>query len=57
MKAVQILGVGFVLLLVGGWVANIVKFVGMLDGGITAMFVARGAGMFLAPLGSVLGFF
>ena len=51
----------FVCLLVlvglGGWVANVVKFIGMIDGGITAMFIARGVGIFAAPLGAVLGFF
>ena len=40
-----------------GWVMNIVKFVGMLDGGITAMFIARIVGIFFAPLGGILGFF
>ena len=40
----------------GGWIANIVKFLGMLDGGVTAMFIARIAGVFIAPLGAVLGF-
>lgn len=39
------------------WVANIVKFIGMLDGGVTTMFIARGIGIFAAPLGAVLGFF
>lgn len=42
---------------IGGWLANIVKFVGMLDGGISAMFIARIVGMVLAPLGVVLGYF
>jgi len=42
---------------VGGWIANIVKLIGMLDGGVTAMFVARVAGVFIAPFGSILGFF
>lgn len=40
-----------------GWIANIVKLIGLLDGGLTAMFVARCVGVFFAPLGSVLGFF
>lgn len=42
---------------VGGWIANIIKFVGMLDGGVTAMFIARIVGFFLLPLGVVLGYF
>lgn len=40
-----------------GWVWNIVKFIGMLDGSITAMFVARAVGIIIAPFGSILGFF
>lgn len=40
-----------------GWLWNIVKFVGLLDGGVTAMFVARIVGIFFAPLGCVLGYF
>lgn len=47
----------FALLGIGGWVANIVKLIGILDGGLTAMFVARIVGVFAAPLGAVLGFF
>lgn len=42
-----------------GWVWNIVKIVqSMPDGlvGITGMFVARCIGVFLAPLGGVLGY-
>lgn len=30
----------FWLACVGGWLANVVKFIGMLDGGVTAMFTA-----------------
>lgn len=44
------------LVAIGGWVANIVKFIGMLDGNITVMFIARAVGIAVAPLGSVLGF-
>jgi hypothetical protein len=40
-----------------GWVANIIAFVNMLDGGVTAMFIARIVGIFFAPLGAVLGYF
>lgn len=41
----------------GGWVANIVKFIAMLDGGVTSMFIARGVGIFAAPFGAILGYF
>jgi hypothetical protein len=39
-----------------GWVANIIKLIAILDGGLTAMFVARIVGVFAPPLGVVLGF-
>jgi hypothetical protein len=42
---------------IGGWIANIVKFVGMMDGGVTTMFIARIVGVVAAPLGAVLGYF
>lgn len=42
---------------VGGWVANIIKLIDMLDGSVTAMFVARCVGIFVAPFGAILGFF
>ena len=41
---------------IGGWVANIVKFVNMDFAQVTGMLVVRGIGIFLAPLGAVLGF-
>lgn len=40
-----------------GWIANIIKLIGMLDGGVTAMFIARIAGIPVAPLGGILGYF
>lgn len=39
-----------------GWVLNIIKLVGMVDGEITTMFVLRIVGIFAAPLGAVLGY-
>lgn len=41
----------------GGWIANIIKLFGMLDGGVTAMFIARIVGIFAAPVGAILGYF
>ncbi len=38
-----------------GWGMNIVKAFYMLDGPITAMFVARAVGVFVAPIGAILG--
>lgn len=46
-----------VILAIGGWIANVVKLVGLLGGEITAMFIARIVGIFMAPFGAVLGFF
>lgn len=40
----------------GGWIANIVKLVGSNFDPITGMVVARAIGIFVAPLGAVLGF-
>ena len=48
--------IGLWVAVIGGWIANVVKFVGMLEGGVTAMFVARIVGMVLAPLGVILGY-
>ena len=42
---------------IGGWIANIVKLIGMVDGSVTTMFVLRVVGIFAAPLGSILGYF
>ena len=41
----------------GGWVANIVKLIGMDFANITGMLIVRAAGIFVPPLGAVLGFF
>lgn len=40
-----------------GWALNIIAVVGSLDAGLTGLFVLRIVGIFVAPLGSVLGFF
>lgn len=46
-----LLGVG-----AGGWVANVVKLVGLgADAGL-GIFIVRAAGIFVPPLGAVLGF-
>jgi hypothetical protein len=46
-----------VVLGIGGWIANIVKLVGMDFAHITGMLVVRGLGVIVPPLGAVLGFF
>lgn len=52
---------GIVMLLgVVGWVWNIVKLVGLAGAepfAVTAMFVLRVAGIPIAPLGAIVGFF
>lgn len=45
-----------ILVLGGGWIANIVKLVGIVGGEITGMLIARAIGVFVAPMGAVLGF-
>ena len=41
---------------IGGWVWNIVKIAESMDATVTGMFVARCIGVFVAPVGSILGF-
>lgn len=47
---------GVALLAVGGWVANIIKLIGSSFDPMTGIVIARVIGVFLAPLGAVLGF-
>ena len=47
----------FVLFMLIGWVMNLVKLLGMLDGEMSALFVSRVVGLFIAPFGSLMGFF
>lgn len=47
----------FAILMFIGWVMNIYDVVQMLDGDITGKFLLKFVGIFLAPLGSVLGWF
>jgi hypothetical protein len=41
---------------VTGWVLNVIKIVGSIADPITAMLIVRCVGVFLVPLGAVLGF-
>ena len=41
---------------IGGWIANIVKLVDSNFDHLTGMVIARAIGIFVAPLGVVLGF-
>jgi hypothetical protein len=42
---------------IGGWIANIVKLASMTFDPVTGMLVLRAIGVFLAPLGAILGYF
>ncbi len=46
-----------ILALAGGWIANIVKLCGSSFDHFDGMLIARGIGIFVAPLGAVLGYF
>ena len=54
--AIELFVVVLSILCIGGWVANIVKLVGMGIDPITTMLVVRAIGIFVAPLGVVLDF-
>lgn len=49
--------IGLIIVGLGGWIANIVKLADMAADPLTAMFVLRIIGIFVAPLGSILGLF
>ena len=51
-----IFAIAFLVLFVVGWVWNIVKMTGMDFAAETAMFIVRAIGIFVAPLGAVLGY-
>ena len=53
---VELMLVVLVLLGAGGWIANVVKIVGTGFADLNGLFIARCIGVFLAPLGAVLGF-
>ena len=40
-----------------GWVMNIAELIGMIGASLDAEFVLRLVGVFVAPLGAVLGYF
>jgi hypothetical protein len=56
----SILGIAVALILlalaVGGWIANIVKIVNTDFDVFTGLLIARCIGVFMAPLGAVLGY-
>lgn len=42
---------------IAGWVMNIIDIVAAVSDPITAMFILRCVGIFVAPLGAILGYF
>lgn len=40
-----------------GWIANLVKLIGIIDGGVTGMMILRAIGVLVVPLGAILGIF
>lgn len=50
-------GIGFMLVFMVGWIMNIVKVIGLNFDAITGEHVIRIAGIFLAPVGGVAGYF
>ena len=53
--AVIVILIGAVL--VGGWVWNIVKLIGMTLDPITGLLIVRAIGIFIPPVGAVVGYF
>jgi hypothetical protein len=56
MKTLGFVYVVFWLAVIGGWIANVVKFIGLLGGEVNGWFVARLVGIVAVPLGAVLGY-
>lgn len=57
---IELLSLGWVvvvLALIGGWVMNIMTIVQHANDPITGMFIFRCVGIFVMPLGGVLGYF
>lgn len=53
---VAIFVMAIVLVSAYGWIENIVKAFHMLSAPVTGMFIARAVGVFVVPLGAVLGY-
>ena len=53
---VELMCVVLVLIGAGGWIANVVKIVGTGFADFNGMLIARCIGVFIAPLGAVLGY-
>lgn len=56
-NAAAILYLGLIIVVIYGWVANIVTIAQSDLSTITGMLILRVAGIFVAPLGVILGYF
>jgi hypothetical protein len=57
-SAVALIFLGVLMLaMIGGWIANIVKLIGLPSLELTGMTIGRIAGIFVPPLGGVMGYF
>ena len=55
MKAIRGFMAAFCVVMIWGWVVNIIALVNMIPGPIEALMLLRIVGLFFAPLGAVLG--
>lgn len=49
--------IALVVAAIGGWIANVVAIASTVGDPLSGMFILRCIGVFVAPLGAVLGFF
>jgi len=56
MKSMTLVYIAIVLIIGSGWIMNIVEIVGSDFGNITGMLVIRCVGIFVPPLGGVMGY-
>lgn len=54
--APMMVGISLFFAAVAGWMMNLVKFIGSLGDPLTTMFFGRVVGIFVAPLGAILGY-
>jgi hypothetical protein len=47
----------FVVAMIGGWIANVMTIANTVADPLSGMLILRCIGVFVAPLGAVLGFF
>lgn len=51
----EVIFIAVMLAAVGGWIANVVKFVGICCQTLDAWFVMRLVGIFVPPFGAIIG--